>query len=346
MFVSLQLDVDSIVSRYVLPGNMLWIPNKTLPLVSGIEVCYGGMPDASCRVSIPTRETTMTPTEKRQRLRAILNGNETISPATVFDALSARVAEAAGYSCGILSGSVSAATVLGAPDMALQTLTEFAHQVRSITRASDLSVFVDADQGYGNALNVMRTVEELEHAGLAGLAIEDLVMPSRFGTRGVHGALELISIPEMLGKLKAALAARRDPSLVIIARTAALRVEPIEKVVARVREYVTSGVDGVFLSGVKTLEQLDAVRAVVKLPIILGSAPGMKRSDLAVRGVRFHLQGHAVLAACAKAMHDTYTHLLAGNGPDGLQPMLAAPEVMARVLKVADYEQWEKNYLN
>ena len=285
----------------------------------------------------------MTPTEKRQRLRAILNGNETISPATVFDALSARVAEAAGYSCGILSGSVSAATVLGAPDMALQTLTEFAHQVRSITRASDLSVFVDADQGYGNALNVMRTDEELEHAGLAGLAIEDLVMPSRFG---VHGALELIAIPEMLGKLKAALAARRDPSLVIIARTAALRVEPIEKVVARVREYAASGADGIFLSGLKTLEQLDAVRAVVKLPITLGSAPGMKRSDRAARGVRFHLQGHSVLAACAKAMHDTYIHLLAGNGPDGLQPMLAAPEVMARVLKVADYEQWEKNYLN
>jgi carboxyvinyl-carboxyphosphonate phosphorylmutase len=285
----------------------------------------------------------MTPTEKRQRLRAILNGNETTSPATVFDALSARVAEAAGYTCGILSGSVSAATVLGAPDMALQTLSEFAHQVRTITRASDLSVFVDADQGYGNALNVMRTVEELEHAGLAGLAIEDLVMPSGFGA---HGALALISTAEMLGKLKAALAARRDSSLVIIARTAALRVEPIEKVVARVREYATTGVDGVFLSGLKTLDQLDAVRAVVKLPIILGSAPGMKRTDLAARGVRFHLQGHAVLAAVAKAMHDTYTHLLAGNGPDGLQPILATPETMARVLKLADYAQWDKAYLN
>lgn len=285
----------------------------------------------------------MTPTEKRQRLRAILNGPETLSPATVFDALSARVAETAGYTCGILSGSVSAATVLGAPDMALQTLSEFAHQVRTITRVSDLSVFVDADQGYGNALNVMRTVEELEHAGLAGLAIEDLVMPARFG---VHGALETISPAEMLGKLKAALAARRDPSLVIVARTAALRVEPLEKVVARVRDYASSGVDGIFLSGMKTLEQLDAVRAAVKLPIITGSTPGIKRADLAARGVRFHLQGHAVLAACAKAMHDTYTHLLAGNGPEGLQPMLATPETMARVLRLADHEQLEKIYLN
>lgn len=285
----------------------------------------------------------MTPTAKRQRLRAILNGNECLSPATVFDALSARVAEAAGYECGILSGSVSAATVLGAPDIALQTLSEFAAQVRCITRACDLSVFVDADQGYGNALNVMRTVEELEHAGLAGLAIEDLVMPARFSA---HGASELVSVAEMMGKLKAALAARRDPSLIIVARTAALRIEPIEQVVARVREYAGSGVDGVFLSGLKKLEHLDAIRAVVKLPIITGSTPGVKRADLATRGIRFHLQGHAVLAACAKAMHDTYAHLRAGNGPDGLEPKLATPEEMARLLRVADYERWSEMYLN
>lgn len=285
----------------------------------------------------------MTPSEKRQRLRAILNGNETVSPATVFDALSARVAEAAGYTCGILSGSVSATTVLGAPDMALQTLTEFAHQVRTITRASDLSVFVDADQGYGNALNVMRTVEELEHAGLAGLAIEDLVMPSRFG---VHGAEELISIPEMLGKIKAALAARRDPSLVIVARTAALRIDSIDKVVARVREYAVSGADAVFLAGLKSLAQLDAIRAAVKLPIIAGGNSGIKRADFAARGVRFHLQGHAVLAACAKAMYDTFMHLRAGDGPAGLEPILAKPEEMAKLLRVADYQRWSNSYLN
>lgn len=285
----------------------------------------------------------MTPTEKRQRLRAILNGNETTSPATVFDALSARVAEAAGYECGILSGSVSAATVLGAPDLALQTLTEFAHQVRCVTRASDLSVFVDADQGYGNALNVMRTVEELEHAGLAGMAIEDLLMPAPFG---VHGKDVLISVPEMLGKVKAALAARRDPSLVIVARTAALRVDPLDKVVARVREYAASGADAIFLSGLKTLEQLDAIRAAVNLPIIAGGNSGIKRADFAARGVRFHLQGHAVLAACAKAMYDTFMHLRKGDGPAGLEPILVKSEEMARLLRVADYQRWSETYLN
>ena len=285
----------------------------------------------------------MTPTDKRKRLRAILNGSECLSPATVFDALSARVAEAAGFECGILSGSVCAATVLGAPDLALQTLTEFAAQVRTITRASSLSVFVDADQGYGNALNVMRTVEELEHAGLAGLAIEDLVMPSRFAAGGAN---ELVSVPEMLGKLRAALAARRDPSLVIVARTASVRIEPIEKVVERVRAYAGSGVDAVFITGLQKLEDLDVIRVAVTLPIILGTTPRLKRADLAARGIRFHLQGHAALAAMAKALHDTYTHFRAGGDADGLKPVLATPEEMARLLGVVDHERWRDAYLS
>ncbi len=285
----------------------------------------------------------MTPTDKRKRLRAILNGNELVSPATVFDALSARVAESAGFETGILSGSVSAATVLAAPDLALQTLSEFAAQVRVVTRACDLSVFVDADQGYGNALNVMRTVEELEHAGLAGLAIEDLVMPHPFG---VHGKDQLISVPEMMGKLKAALAARRDPSLVLVARTASLRIEPLDKVLARVREYANSGVDGVFITGLAKLEDLEAIRGAVNIPIILGSAAGLKRADLAARGVRFCLQGHAVLAAIAKAMHDTYTHFRNGGTADGLKPILATPEEMARLIGKAEYERLSENYLN
>lgn len=285
----------------------------------------------------------MTPTDKRNRLRAILKGDVCKSPATVWDALSARVAEAAGFECGILSGSVCAATVLGAPDLALQTLSEFAAQVRSITRASDLSLFVDADQGYGNALNALRTVEELEHAGLAGLAIEDLAIPAHFGR---HGADELIGVPEAVGKLKAALSARRDASLVIAARTASLRIEPIGQVVERARAYAATGVDALFVTSLKKLEDLDAIRAAVAIPIILGSAPGIARADVAARGVRFRLQGHAVLAACAKAMYDTYTHLAADGDPEALQPRLATPEVMARLLSVADYKAASERFLN
>src|SRR5688572_1674516 len=109
---------------------------------------------------LPLTDVDMNATEKRNKLRAVLAGPRLVSPATVFDALSARVAESVGYEFGILSGSVCAATVLAAPDLALQTLTEFADQVRRITRVSNIAVFTDADQGYGNAYNVRRTVEE------------------------------------------------------------------------------------------------------------------------------------------------------------------------------------------
>ena len=283
----------------------------------------------------------MTPTEKRQRLRAVLAGPRCISPATVFDALSARVAESVGFEFGILSGSVCAATVLAAPDLAVQTLTEFASQVRSITRFSNLSVFTDADQGYGNALNVMRTVEELEHAGLAGLAIEDLIMPARFGSTSD----ELISVDEMKGKLRAALAARRDPSLIITARTASVRIEKIDSVVARVKAYATTGVDAIFITGLKNLSDLDAICAAVKLPVILGTAPTLTNAEVEARGVRFRLQGHPPVAAVVKALHGVYSHLKAGGQPADYKAHLATPQQMEKLLGAERYSKWQDEYL-
>jgi carboxyvinyl-carboxyphosphonate phosphorylmutase len=283
----------------------------------------------------------MTPTEKRQRLRAVLAGPRCVSPATVFDALSARVAESVGYELGILSGSVCAATVLAAPDLAVQTLTEFADQVHRITRFSNLSIFTDADQGYGNALNVMRTVEELEHAGLAGLAIEDLIMPSRFGA----SSDELISVDEMKGKLRAALAARRDPSLIIVARTASVKIESLENTVARAKAYASTGVDAVFITGMRKIEELDAIRAEVRIPIVLGTAPALKRQDVEARGVRFMLQGHPPLAAVVKTLHDVYTHLYSGGLPADYKAHLASAEQMDKILRSDLYKKWQNEYL-
>ena len=145
-------------------------------------------------------------TEQRRRFRAILDGTACLSPASVYDPLSARVAESVGYRLGILAGSVSSNTTLAAPDLILLTLTDFADQVRRIMRVSDLSLLVDADHGYGNALNVMRTVQELEHAGVSAMSIEDTALPIRFGQ--AEGADELISTAEMIGKLRENLGAR------------------------------------------------------------------------------------------------------------------------------------------
>ena len=180
-------------------------------------------------------------TERRERYRAVLAGDQCVHPASVFDPISARIAEDLGFEVGMLAGSIASFTVLGAPDIIVLTLTEFAQQIHRICRASTLSLMVDADHGYGNALNVKRTVEELESAGVSALTIEDTVLPRQFGT----GETALISIEEGVGKMKAALSGRQDPSLVVAGRSSALSVTGVEDAIRRTKAYEAAGVDAV-----------------------------------------------------------------------------------------------------
>src|SRR5665213_3782361 len=123
-------------------------------------------------------------TDRRERYREhVIHGSQCVHPGSVFDPISARIAEDLGFEVGMFAGSIASFTVLGAPDLVVLTLTEFADQIRRITRAGGLPLLVDADHGYGNALNVMRTVQELETAGVAALTIEDTVLPRPFGER-------------------------------------------------------------------------------------------------------------------------------------------------------------------
>lgn len=286
----------------------------------------------------------MNHTEQRKRLRAVLAGSKCLSPASVFDPLSARVAEAVGYEIGMLAGSVASNTTLAAPDLIVLTLTEFADQIRRIMRASRLSLIVDADHGYGNALNVMRTVGELEHAGVSAMSIEDTALPARFGQP--EGTDELISTGEMVGKLKAAVAARRDPSLVILGRTAALKVEGTEKAVARAKAYAATGVDAIFIIGVESVDQVKAVHEAVRLPVMVGSAPAsIKREDFAAAGARILLQGHQPIAAAVKALHETYVHLFNGGAPSDLKDRVASAKEMDALVNGEAYKQWQKDYL-
>ena len=163
----------------------------------------------------------MTPTARRERFRAHLGADRCLVPASIFDAFSARIAEDLGYEIGMVGGSTASLAILGAPDLIVLTLTEFAEQARRIARASNLPFMVDADHGYGNALNVMRTVEELETAGVAALTIEDTALPQAYGQ---GSETRLLSLDEGAGKMKAAVAARRDPSLIIVGRTSAAGV--------------------------------------------------------------------------------------------------------------------------
>ena len=282
--------------------------------------------------------------ERRERFRKVLAGQECIHPASVFDPMSARMAESLGFEVGMFAGSIASATVLGAPDLIVLTLTEFAEQARRITRASNLSLMVDADHGYGNALNVMRTVEELEAAGVSALTIEDTVLPKPFGDQGEG----LISVPEMVGKLRAALEARQDPSLVIVGRTGALHYGGVAEAQKRIEVYQQTGVDGIFLVGVRTRDELTAMHEAAAVPLLIGGSPlSLKdRGFLSANGVRIALQGHLPFYAATKAVYDILKHLKEGGSPEDLNKEMASEELLAIAQRKNDYARWEREYLS
>jgi carboxyvinyl-carboxyphosphonate phosphorylmutase len=193
--------------------------------------------------------------KRREALRSILTRTGCIRPGSVYDAVSIRIAEDLGFELGMFGGSVASLAVLGDPDITLITLTELAEQMRRMSRAAALPVLVDADHGYGNALNVRRTVQELEAAGAAGLTIEDTLLPQAFG----QTRTQLISVEEGIGKMRAAVDGRGDPALVIMARTGAASVSGIEDAVARAQAYEATGVDALFFTGLKSRAELETI---------------------------------------------------------------------------------------
>ena len=256
-------------------------------------------------------------TDRRKRMRAILAGKTCVFPASVYDPLSVRIAEDIGFEMAMYAGSTASLTVLGAPDLILLTLTEFAAQALRISRAAHLPVMADADHGYGNALNVMRTVQELEAAGIAALMIEDTALPRGFGEEKARP----VSIAEGVGKMKAAVAARTDPGLVVLARSGAIGMTGLEDTLARVRAYSTTGVDGIFIAGATTRAEVDAIRATTSLPLVLGTlTPEIAdRAYLSSRGVPIALQGHAPIAAAVEAVRKTMQALRDGVAPGKLE---------------------------
>ena len=283
-------------------------------------------------------------TDRRERYRAVLAGDECVHPGSVFDPLSARIAEDLGFEVGMFAGSVASMAVLGNPDIVLLTLTEFAGQAYRICRAGNLPLMVDADHGYGNALNVRRTVEELENAGIAALTIEDTELPQAFGT---VGSTRLISIEEGVGKMRAALDARQDPNLVVIGRTGAPQITDIGDAVRRIKAYEAAGVDAVFISGVKTRDQLDALCEAVSLPVMLGgsgSGPA-DRETLGAMGVRVSLQGHYAFMAAVQATYETLKSLRDGTAPEDITGT-APGDTMKSLTRDADFKRMMKDFLS
>ncbi|MEM7742832.1 MAG: isocitrate lyase/phosphoenolpyruvate mutase family protein [Pseudomonadota bacterium] len=275
--------------------------------------------------------------DRRETFRAHFDGDRCLFPASIFDAFSIRLAEDIGFEIGMVGGSSASLAVLGAPDLIVLTLSEFADQCRRMSRASNLPFCVDADHGYGNALNVRRTVEELEAAGVAALSIEDTLLPLRYG----QPATEILSLEEGVGKMNAALDARQDSSTVIVGRTSAAGVYGLDDAIARGHAYARAGVDALFFLGVKTPEEIARLGSEFDLPLVLGGMRGvMDDAALSAAGVRMCLTGHPVLPAAIKAMEAALRAMREGTVPD-----VADKELIRRATRADDYDGWIKDYL-
>jgi len=277
------------------------------------------------------------------RLREILAGDQCIVACSLFDPMSARVADELGFDLGIMGGSVAALAVLGAPDLILLSLTELAEQARRVCRAGRVGLIVDADHGYGNALSVMRTVEELQTAGVAGISIEDTLLPRAFGA---GEKAHLTSLEEGVGKMRAAVAARGDGPMGIFGRTSAATVTSVEDAVARFTAYEAAGVDALFLPGLENREQLDRISAATRLPLILaGCSEKLADNDyLASRRVKVWMAGHQAFNAAVQGLFDAMRAVREGARPSELKNIAPGP-VMAKLTRAADYQAATRDFL-
>jgi carboxyvinyl-carboxyphosphonate phosphorylmutase len=277
-------------------------------------------------------------------MRATLAGQRCALMATVFDPVSARIAEDLAYEAALVGGSIVSHAVLGAPDVIVLTLTELAEQVHRCARVSQVPLLIDADHGYGNALSVMRTIQELDAAGAAAVMIEDTLLPRAFGP---SGAPQLLSFDESVGKIKAAVAARGDSDLLVLGRTSAPAITGIDDAIARFAAYEAAGVDALFLPGLRTRDELDRISAAVKLPLVVGGPADVLLDEgyLTSRRVRLWSAGHQTFAVAVNALFEAMKAVRNGMLSSRL-PHAASRELMDRVTGAADFERWTKQFLN
>jgi oxaloacetate decarboxylase len=280
----------------------------------------------------------------RERFRQVISRDICTLAANIFDPLSARIAHMLEYEVCVLSGSVGKVANLGVPDIVLSNMSDVVDHCRRITRMAEVSLMVDAEDGFGNAVNVVRTVREMEAAGVAAIEIEDDFVPKRFNMANPG----LVSKEEQVGKLQAAVAARTDPTTVIVARSAALGECPLEEALERIEAYPETGAEAVMLTGVRQREQLEAVHQVTPLPLCVLSPPAEVRNDsafLAANGVRILMLGNPTFAVAVKAIYESLKHLKGGGALENLREWQAPPELLRAVNRTDEFLQLQEEYL-
>ena len=280
----------------------------------------------------------------RERFRQVISRDTCTLAANIFDPLSARIAHMLGYEICVLSGSVGKVANLGVPDIVLSNMSDVVDACRRITRIADVSLMVDAEAGFGNAVNAVRTVREMEAAGVSASEIEDNFVPKRFNLQDPG----LISKEEQAGKLEAAVAARTDPTTVIVARSAAFGLCPLDEAVDRLAAYSQTGAEAVMLTGIQSREQIEAAHGATSLPITILNPPLNTRKDpvfLAANGIRILMLGNPTFAVAVKAIHDSLKHLKEGGAMEDLAESQATPELLRAVNRTDEFIQLQEEYI-
>ncbi|MEI9805572.1 MAG: isocitrate lyase/PEP mutase family protein [Pseudolabrys sp.] len=281
------------------------------------------------------------------QLRKILSRDELIIAPGAYDGLTARLVVDAGFPVVYATGAGISNSQLGLADMGLLTMSEMLDQARKMVNAVDAPVITDVDTGYGNALNLYRTVREFQRAGVAAVQIEDQVIPKKCGH---FTGKQVIPFDEAVLKIKAAVEARGDDSLVIIARTDAIAVEGFDEAMRRARAYVDAGADALFVEAPRSLEQMATIGRDlpgIKIANIVegGHTPIVPAKDLAAMGFRIAIYANMVLRSSVKAIQKSLKHLHQAGDSEAILGEMITVEERARLTQKPKLDAMEKQYV-
>lgn len=281
-----------------------------------------------------------------EKLKSLLARRAAVTVPGAANAMFARVIEDLGFEAAYVTGAGVANMYLGAPDIGLTTMTEVAEAVTAISDAVSLPIIVDADTGFGNAANMVRTVRAFERAGAAGIQIEDQVFPKKCGH---FNGKDVIPRDEMVQKIRAAVDARRDQSLQIIARTDAAAIEGFDRAIERARAYVEAGADVTFVEAPTSIDQLARIPGELAVPQVAnivfgGRTPDPGRAKLADMGFSIVLYANAALQAALKASYEVLGALKEEGSLQSVAHRLASFEERQRAVAKDEWDAREARY--
>ena len=285
--------------------------------------------------------------QKKGRLAEMIRGGGPVLAPGAYDALSARMVEQAGFPAVYMTGFGTSASLLGRPDVGLLTMSQMVDNARRITQAVDVPVIADADTGYGNPLNVIRTVQEYELAGVSAIHIEDQATPKRCGHMENK---QVIPAAEMVEKIRAAVEGRTSDDFLIIARTDARAVEGLDRALRRARAYREAGADTLFIEAPQTEEEIAQIaRAFANVPLLFnwaegGKTPPMRLEQLQELGYRIIIFPISTLLAATKALGEVLAEIKAEGTPHGVFPDRAPFQQFNELISLGEIQQLEKRF--